>query len=184
MTRRVLSLWQPWATLTVAHALPPHPPLPAKRVETRHFVPHGQPPLSVAIHATKKWNGAFARMIRTWPFADALRGCGYSIEDPRVLKGERDLSDRKPLPLGAIIGVATILRVTPAEELLTAWSSDSERYAQEIALGNYAPGRFGWHLDNALELAEPIPFSGRQDVLYELDAAIDAAIDAQLTVAA
>jgi hypothetical protein len=121
-------------------------------------------------------------MIRSWPFSDVLREAGVSIEDPRLLDGQRDLSGRLPLPLGALIGVATIVDVLPSETLLDAWAKDDDLDAHtvEIALGNYAPGRFGWVLANQRELPEPIPFTGRQDVLYELAPEYEALVDAQL----
>lgn len=183
-------MWEPWAILTVAaNGAGRIPAAPAKGVETRHFAPRFPLPIPVAIHATKRWNGDLAALLRSWPFDECLKRGGYSIEDPRLLKGARDLSNRKPIPLGALIGVATIVEVVPAPSLVASWSrfedGAAERYAEEVHLGNYKEGRFGWVLADARELPEPIPYSGRQDVLYALAPELDAQIDEQLaTVAA
>jgi hypothetical protein len=190
-SRRVLAEWQPYATLLVGHnGAGQYPPAPAKGTETRHFEPWKVVrgitlPIEVVIHATKKWNGELAALIRTWPFAECLKRAGYSVENPRMLRGSCDLSGRKPLPLGALIGVATIVEVVPTTSLLTRWSihedGAAERYAEEVKFGDYTAGRFGWVLANARELPEPIPFTGRQDVLYHVGEEIDARIDEQLS---
>jgi activating signal cointegrator 1 len=141
-------MWQPWATLAVAA----HPltSLPSKQYETRAFRPRFPLPIDVVIHATKKWDRSLAAICAEQPFYAALHSCGYSF---------------KPLPRGVLIGVARIVEVFPAEdiELLLC------RGNQELAFGDYSPGRYAWRLDSVKELSAPIAFQGRQDVLYRLD---------------
>lgn len=194
--RRVLSLWQPHATLTVGfNGAGTTPPMPAKQFETRHFRPRHPLPIDVVIHAAKRWNRDEAERIRMWPFSDALKRANYSQRDPSkdyTFNGSREynsdytaqLTAPRRLPLGALIGVATIVRVERTEDLLASWDgrtgAEYRRVAEEAEFGNYEAGRFGWELANAIELPEPIPFRGRQDVLYELDESINAQIDEQL----
>lgn len=181
-------MWQPHATLTVAfNGAGVHPPRPAKGVETRSWEPWIPVPFDVVIHATKKWTPAFTALVRTWPFRQCLEQGGYHACDPRKFLRDHPHDAggwRKWLPLGALIGVATVVRVAPIASFLAEWSryedGAAERYAEEVAFGDYSPGRFGWELANARALLRPIPFRGRQEALYEIPSEIDAAIDAQL----
>jgi hypothetical protein len=170
--------------------------MPGKRFETRHFKPRPALPIDVAIHAAKRWSRDETDRISLWPFSEVLTRAGYSLRDPSkdyqfsggrehngTLAG-RDGGSLKRLPLGAIIGVAKIVAVTPTHQLLASWGGfedgAAERYAEEVRFGDYSDGRFGWELANAIELIQPIVFRGRQDVLYELPPDVDALIDEQL----
>jgi hypothetical protein len=194
MTRRVLSLWQPWATLCVGfNGAGTTPPLPAKQYETRHFQPRFKLPIEVAIHAAKRWHRLETERVQAWPFADALLRAGYSLRDPSKdygFSGGREYTayglGPKQIPLGAIIGVATIVAVCPTQTALGSVDSLTgehfRRAQEEFQFGDYSAGRFAWQLANAIELPTPILFRGRQDVLYELPADVDAAITEQLEV--
>lgn len=191
MTRRVLALWEPWAILTVAHDYTYTPSRPPKGVETRHFPPNVSLPCDVVIHATKKWGPDLTALAQSWPFRRCLERVGYYPGDPRRFlqrAGMRGPDGCKPIPLGALIGVATIVRVAPATSFVAEWSrfedDVAEMHAEEKGLGNYDPGRFGWELANARELPTPIPFSGRQDVLYPLLPCYEEQVDEQLAAVA
>jgi hypothetical protein len=173
---RVCSMWQPWATLCVA-------PLPAtgkppKQHETRAFAPRGPLPLHVAIHATKKWDSNNVWTATEFHFSEALRACGF-LTGPTTKRGVFAEPGLKPLPLGCIIGVATIVEVKPTASLFPA--EQVTHYDYEF--GDWNPGRYAWRFEDALLLPEPIPFKGRQDVLYILDPAVQAQIYAQLVTA-
>lgn len=182
----VLSLWQPWAMLFCTPDPGVSPPRACKESESRHFIPRVQPPFDVAVHATKAWRPEARAVVGEWPFADCLRRVGYYPGDPRPFAKREDATPGglKLLPLGAIVGVVTIDRVLTAEAWLAQGSQfedgAAEHYAEDRQLGWYAPGRFAWHGTNPRPLPEPIPFSGRQDVLYPLADDVAARVWAQL----
>lgn len=155
----VLSLWQPWATLHVVPDPIYTPTRAPKENETRHFRPRLPLPFTAVIHATKKWDGENKPLIKTWPFDECLRRIGY---------GDREL------PLGALIGTVEYHHVWTSEGWLSHArqfeDGAAEKYAEEYGLGNYEPGRFAWASRNPQPFKEPIPFKGRQDVLYPLSA--------------
>ena len=152
-------MWQPWATLCVAPYLSIG--RPPKVHETRAFAPRGPFPIHVVIHATKKWDSNNAWTSIDTIFRAALNGCGF-LSGPTTKAGILGDPNLKPLPFGAIIGLATIVRVHTTEFL-----ADSLDDA-DAALGDFTPGRFAWRFKNTVLLPEPIPFKGRQDVLYPL----------------
>ncbi|WP_242095447.1 ASCH domain-containing protein [Sphingomonas sp. CROZ-RG-20F-R02-07] len=104
-----------------------------KRIETRHW----STPFTgrMAVHAAKRW---------TREERDDAEAFARQI-DPRLATP----------PLGAILGTVRLVRCEPSE----AFSHISQI---ERMLGNFAPGRFGWILDDVRAFAEPIPFKGAQ----------------------
>lgn len=112
-----------------------------KRVETRHW------PTSVrgliAIHAAKRWTRE--EQEAAGEFADEF--------DERL---------RNP-PLGAIVATAMLIDCRGSDDLRRS-ISDTER-----AFGNYAPGRFGFVLDDVRPLPKPVPYRGAQG-FFEVDA--------------
>lgn len=102
-----------------------------KTIETRSWTTRYRGP--IAIHAAK----GFPKWARE--FAETERALGRVPER---------------LPLGAVIAVARIVDVRPTEELA------AEISALERLYGDYAPGRFGWILEDVELLAEPIPAKG------------------------
>jgi hypothetical protein len=109
----------------------------AKRVETRDW---STPFRGVfAVHAAKKFDPSVC-----WdePFDSVLR------------KHFGRASYADGFRLGAIIGTAELLHCEPTTELAPHQSE------QELAFGDYYPGRFGFCLDYAERLREPIPVRG------------------------
>ena len=176
--RRVFSLWQPWATLCVAPD-PHNDGHPPKKWETRQWRPREeQLPIEVVIHATKRWARENVEAAMHPAFHRALWRCGFLTAPATEIRSKRHAfrpTDLKPLPLGAIIGVATIVAVLRTGDLALVIGEE------ERTFGNYGPGRYAIKLANVIQLAEPIPFMGRQEVLYRLlDPAIEKRINAQL----
>lgn len=173
----VLSLWQPWATLMVTKD-PAHGGRPSKGIETRGWRIQQPLPIRIAIHATKGWNRASAAALDRLPFARALERCGYYPHDPRPFhRASRAFSPPRgliPIPLGAIVGLATVTACVSTDELFRAGLGDDE-----AEFGDYGPGRFGFLTDDCLALKEPVPFTGQQSVLYPLDMATASKIRAQ-----
>jgi hypothetical protein len=122
---KALTLTQPWASLVIAGV---------KRFETRGW----RPPTTgrVAIHAGKGWTG----LDRA--FAADLHRRGL-------------LPDPDALPLGAVIGEATIV-----DYLATGSGGARMLPALERELGDYTPGRWAWELVDVVAYPEPIPARG------------------------
>jgi hypothetical protein len=155
----VLSMWQPWATLCVAPL--PVTGEPPKHHETRAFAPRLPLPLEVVIHATQKWDRNNAWTATDPTFREALHQCGFLAGPTAGRLGVLSDQHLKPLPFGKIIGVATIASVDRTESLRVLRSYD-------LAFGDWTAGRCAWRFENVRALPEPIPFKGRQDVLWPL----------------
>jgi hypothetical protein len=155
---KTITLTQPWATLVA---------IGAKRIETRSWSTSYRGPL--AIHAAKGpgahgWMQLQHMCRNVDPFASTLA---------HLIEGEH-VADR--LPLGAVVAVAELVDCVPlwADRMTASRSMPRtigrhrddgepvlwELTAQEIAFGDYTPGRFGWLLDNVRPLAAPVMARG------------------------
>jgi hypothetical protein len=159
---RALTLTQPFATLVASGA---------KRIETRSWKTSYRGPL--AIHAAKGFPKAAREVCGHDPFRTALELAGvrfrgqpvrhwYHSPYPYWLVGG--------LPLGAIVAVATLEYVFLTGDTLNYRNRSRtmrgpygliyEMTPQEIAFGDYSPGRFGWVLARVKQLPAPIPCCG------------------------
>jgi activating signal cointegrator 1 len=129
---KALSLWQPWATLVVVGA---------KRFETRSWPTTYRGPL--AIHATKK-RDVLERI---------LAGDGAFLYLHEILRRLR-LDAIEKFPLGAIVGTCEVVDCTQAE-----WLKPS---IDEMAVGDFTAGRFGWKLEKPAPMDPPIEAAGAQ----------------------
>lgn len=133
---RVLSLWQPWASLIACGA---------KRFETRSWQPR-----RFVSGAEVPWRGLVAiHAARTTIVAR------NGDELQRVLE-RHGLADLDALPRGSVVALAELWAVTP---------TDLERQrvsAQELAVGDWRPGRWAWDLEVVGRLSSPIPNRGSQ----------------------
>lgn len=133
---KILSLWQPWATLIA---------LGEKTIETRSWGTSYRGP--IAIHAAAKWAGA-ATMAHGEPFRSVLRAHG--IHGP------------EQLPLGAIVCVTKLVDCIPTDGL-EALQAILRGGTYEKQFGDYTPGRRAWILARpAIRLDPPIPYKGTQ----------------------
>lgn len=151
---RVISLWQPWASLVV---------MGAKKMETRHWTTKYRGPL--LIHAAQKKVRVNERTYRL-------------IEELEKLPDF--MENYEKLPYGAIIGRVDLIDCIPVEKLSSghyvgnfdnpnlfdtkppkmiyqAFLTDKER-----AFGDYSAGRFAWILRNPVQFEKSIPVKGRQ----------------------
>lgn len=155
---KAITLTQPWATLVA---------IGAKQFETRSWRPAYRGP--IAIHAAKDMPRSADDLTLRKPFYDVLRAAGYD--------GVHTL-----LPQGAILAVGdlTWCRSTDRDA-----SSHADRAwfdslgAQELAFGDYSPGRWAWRLENVRQLAEPVPARGYQ-FLWDLEPAVADALRQQV----
>lgn len=111
VTYKVLSLWQPWATLLV---------LGEKQVETRHWYLSHRGPL--LIHAAKRFAVAEQELCMRWPFEDALCKHGYGIGN---------------LPLGAIVGMVDVIECHRTEHVYFHGNTPQENFFGNFAPGRY-----------------------------------------------
>lgn len=152
---KVISLWQPWATLVVTGH---------KQIETRSWNTHYRGP--ILIHATKKmpkWE-ELPPMLRSQilPMLDA-----------------DEIPDFNYLPKGALIGVVELEETAPTNHWLSVFGDIiktglATRFAgkedKERAFGDYGPDRYGWLLSNPIQFKEPIPAKGMQGFWnYDID---------------
>ena len=156
---KAISLWQPWATLVMNGA---------KQIETRgrNCTYRGE----FAVHAAKHWTYEQRDLCLTEPFFSILRDAGY-------ITRSRSGLHVVDLPVGRILGMATLADTKPTEQLHTI--SDQER-----AFGNYAPGRHGYLLRDNRPLRRPIACGGRQAVPFDVPSNVEAKIREQLGGAA
>jgi activating signal cointegrator 1 len=156
---KVLSLWQPYATAIS---------LSLKTIETRSFSTNYRGPL--AIQATKH---------------SPVESLELSVEDPVIRRAllEKCLRFREAFaqgiprpwrifPAGALLCVTELIDCCPtfsSRANVAVFSRHPKRLnPQELAFGNYVPGRYGWVLDKIQPLPSPIPYSGHQG-LRDLD---------------
>lgn len=138
---KALTLTQPWASLVAAGE---------KTVETRSWgTPHRGP---VAIHAAKGLGPVGGKsglrdLVQTEPFLSALRRAGYG--------GLALLSPAEALPLGEIIAVASLEAVVRTDDHAIIGLTE-----QELAFGNFGPGRYAWILRAVTPLDEHVPCRG------------------------
>lgn len=114
--------------------------LGAKQFETRGWQTGYRGP--IGIHAAQKWD----KEVRG--YCTLLRQHLPASMDPMAL------------PRGCMVAVAELADIWPTEELRPRLEAGGQ-YG-EIALGNYAPGRFGWWLQDVRPFPEPIPVRGAQ----------------------
>jgi hypothetical protein len=165
---KALSLWQPWASAIAVGA---------KRIETRHWQTSYRGPL--LIHAAKTLSGAGIICCDTEEFWAGVFKDFPAAQQGLLSGNPHDLI--RALPLGALIAVAELVAIRPTSQFRigeleqTCDDGDFSRHpdrwakatgflftAQERALGDYSPGRYGWVLANVRALPQPIPYKGAQ----------------------
>lgn len=149
---KVLTLWQPWATL-YAHGV--------KKIETRPQPTNYRG--TYLIHAAKTFNKAVKETIYDEPFYSELKKLGF-------VDGEKI-----NIPFGQIIGAVDIITCGTIDEELSVVFPDiiftsNESWEEfknwdkelEPKLGDYTPGRYAWIGKNHRVLKNPIPYKGSQ----------------------
>ncbi len=155
----VISLWQPWATLVV---------LGEKAFETRSWAAQHRGRL--LIHASKRKSQEQMDIMRSRPFLPVLTAAGYKIH--------RASCD---LPTGAIIGEVDLTWSASAESIAAKLREESNLILehighpgeQELAFGDFSPGRSAWALNDAVRYDHVIPARGFQGIFtYQTDTPI------------
>ena len=133
---KAITIWQPWAQLLVAGI---------KQNETRSWQTHYRGEL--LIHAAKQ---PPLRGIQTVPDAawkKALLSLGLNEEDDPV----------ESFPIGVIVGKVKIVDCRQIDDALIKRLS-----AEELAYGDFTPGRYAWVMEEPEILKQPIPAKGKQ----------------------
>lgn len=136
---RVISLWQPYASLLVYEF---------KRFETRPFAApstlFGEP---IGIASTKN-----LKPEQIAAYEDRAFQHHY---EPTCLP---ELSD---LPFGCVLGTVEVIEsVLMTPEFIAAQSPE------ERAFGDWRPGRYAWRCENSRPLREPLPARGAQGIWF------------------
>lgn len=145
---KAITVWQPWAGALAAGI---------KENETRGWATKYRGP--IAIHAAKK-------AVPT-PWDDVIEPEAWRAIQKILLKiganlyyesGIAPAYEYEPkLAFGAVIATAELVDCIPiTPEYIATLSPD------ELALGDYTPGRYAWKLANVKKLPEPVPIKGRQ----------------------
>lgn len=143
-TTKALTIAQPWATLVA---------IGAKQIETRSWQTNYRG--DIAIHAGKGLVASGGRsglieLCNTMHFRQALYKDGF------ITHGHCDF-DALPtakMEFGSIIAIAELHDIRPTTEIADSISQ------QELAFGDYSPGRFAWLLRNVRVLGAPIRAKG------------------------
>lgn len=142
MKHRVISLWQPWASLLAGGV---------KTIETRSW----QTPYRglLFIHAAKFKNDFTLAMASK--FERRLATMYASSHPGRPIHLD--------LPRGAIVGAVILAGCNTSEDLIERGLSELE-----LDLGDYSPDRFGWSCVEPVLFNAPVPTRGQQS-LWQLD---------------
>lgn len=116
-----------------------------------------------AVSLWQPWASAMAlglKTVETRHWRTNVRGSVAIHAAKRWTREERELAEAHglplPLPLGAVVAVGWFMAIHSTERLAPQLSP------QELAWGNYGPGRFGWIFGDIRALSEPVPCIGRQ----------------------
>jgi activating signal cointegrator 1 len=172
MKIQAISLWNPWATF-MARGL--------KRIETRSWRFPSKLPAVLAIHATKKVDEVLlARLIN-----DPKDGYHFRAALEQVGVPPREFADSghyavsgSLLPAGAVVAVVRLVACLPTgafseagAKLVSDVTGVSTTYPrilrpEELAFGDYSPGRYAWVTDAVFRLDPPVPQRGAQGLFW------------------
>lgn len=136
---KVLSIQQPWASLIVAGH---------KKIETR------------------SWNTKFRGEVLIHASAAMKPDNRAIMLDFQQQYFNLQLPNFESLPFGAIIGKANLCWTVSSEYCFEGNEFEDKGLCfkitdQELAFGDYSPGRFGWLLSDVVKFETPIPAKGQ-----------------------
>jgi hypothetical protein len=160
MKYKVITLWQPWATLWACGE---------KEIETRPAPTSWTVEKGIyLIHAACKFDLELARLCRTEPFKSALKRHGYWVSIGIEGKREKVLTN---LPIGAIVGSVQIeschsIFINSNGPFICEFTKTGyyKNYItdQEASFGDYREGRYAWKGINHRHFSEPIKYKNGQ----------------------
>ena len=146
---KALTLYQPWATLVA---------IGAKKIETRSWNTNYRGPLAIHAGRNKEYIDIANKdyLLGEGPFQAIWRktgdvfGSGYSL-----------------FPIGCIVATCNLVAVKVTTNEIAfrqkRWSVNGKFFygaPDELAFGDFTPGRYMWFLDEIKILPEPIPVKG------------------------
>jgi hypothetical protein len=146
---KAISLWQPWASLVA---------FGEKRWETRGRLTHFRGKLAIAATASAPKR---ARLFEE--FLLVRQALAKHMSPLKVVQHLRQTR-------GHILAVVDVVDCIPTGEWTRQYCSRGAKFPhptfaeskQEIAFGDYGPGRFAWKLENIKRLNVPVPCLGGQ----------------------
>lgn len=151
---KALTILQPWASLIACGA---------KKIETRSWKTNFRGP--IAIHAAKQLKSEFLNIAGHEPFYTPL----HENRKWRMMR-DNDTGIWYPPP-GCVIALADLIGCV---KIIGRTCIGTERYpiaallenkieidGNEIAFGDYTPGRYAWMIEN-VKMIEPLSATGRQ----------------------
>jgi len=168
---RIITLWQPWATLIA---------LGLKQYETRSWATSYRGKL--AIHAAKRPMKHDELML----VSKSLPSSHHALMQQFWQASLRDTPTMKRVPLGAIVAIVELkncwrmidhidnLQAVPSSVIIDT------NTVLEKAVGDWQHGRYAWRLEDIQPLLHPVPFKGGQGLRKLDDAAVLSAIASQL----
>lgn len=150
-TYRAITLWQPWASLVA---------LRFKQYETRSWSTSYRGKLLIHAAARKATFNPFRELYEKKGFK------GLTPSEQRAYAVCAEINNCVPSRFGCIVAIADLTncgRMMPAEGYKAEWEVRiSDQTELELAVGDWAPGRYAWKLENIKALTEPIPCKGKQ----------------------
>lgn len=151
MIIKAITVYDPWASLIA---------LGEKKIETRGWYTKYRGP--IAIHAGKKYAGDISFQE---PFFTALAPQHSRLGDA---PGKVGISYH----LGCILAICNLVDCINIDSIgkldgMPVWAhleNGQMIEGNELAFGDYTPGRYAWILEDVRRLAEPIPVRGRQRI--------------------
>lgn len=150
MKLKIISLWQPHATLCVTPSKE-NPEIPAKPVETRHWPTNHLGWLG--IHSAMKQDALYRHLCNHPEF-------------------RKYIEDYKKLPFGYIVGMVHISDCLKSDsqemrDFIIEKSDNSATRVMEIhEFGNFETGRYGFTITDFVQFTSPIKAKGRQGFWY------------------
>lgn len=151
---KLITLHQPWASLVA---------LGLKQYETRHWPTDYRGEL--LIHAA-------ARPMRT----DEINSLYAALEDYPWWSEHLDTAFTQDLPLGRVVAVCNLFNC----QKIVCGKGQSSLTPLERAVGNWAEGRYAFHLTDAIALPNPIPYTSRQGKLLSVPSSLIAMVGRQI----
>ena len=167
---RVISLWEPWASLAV-HGI--------KKIETRPKPTSWTADKGIyLVHAAKRWTRTQKELCRKDVFYDLLEGIRHA---ETFIEEETGKLVRIPFfqsTFGHIIGSFEVreccelylhhnkVEYANLEKGYQTWHEVRE---PELSFGDYREGRYAWILQNPRVLKTPIPYKGQQGYYGKFD---------------
>lgn len=146
---KLLSLWEPWATLMAVGA---------KQIETRSWATSYRGWL--AIHASK--GGLSQRDLwDTMAEPAFMAALGIKAMPPKKIA-------KPKFPFGCIVAVVRLVDCCPTKDVFSKYPELNN--TEEVGFGDFTEGRWAWVTKDVFRLPEPIPFKAKQgliDVPYE-----------------